>query len=75
MPAKERPGMIGKYVELTEEQAERLLSFARGRGESFAHHVRLAIDRHLAYPPPVEKAVAPPPPVPLPDHKPRRRPR
>ena len=61
MPSVKRPGMVGVYVELPEGLRDRARAFAAGRGEQFADVVRLAIERHLAYPP--APPVPPPPPV------------
>jgi hypothetical protein len=58
MPSKKRPGMVGRYIELTEELDRDFRAFCEKRGETFADQVRLAMRRHLKYPPP--KADVPP---------------
>jgi hypothetical protein len=62
MPSKKRPGVVGVYVELPEEQDRRLRELAARLGlGGITDHIRMAIDRHLAHPPTL--TVPPLPPV------------
>lgn len=70
MPSKPRT-KVGKYIELDAEQIDRLQAFAESRGETFAYHVRQAIDRHLAYPPPPPQK-PPIPALPIEGEQPKR---
>lgn len=52
-------------AELSAELVDRFRSFAKGRGESIREHLEMALERHMANPPPPLKPAAPPlPPVP-----------
>jgi hypothetical protein len=67
MPSKKRPGVVGVYVELPEEQDRRLRALAERLGlGGITDHIRMAIDRHLANPP----ALAVPPLSPVTVHQP-----
>jgi hypothetical protein len=60
MPMKKRPGMVGLYVELRQEQRDRLQQLVDSLPlGGIADHVRLAIDRHLDNPPTVGTAELP----------------
>jgi hypothetical protein len=60
MPAVKRPGKVGLYVELSEGLDARLRAYCERIGSGVAEQVRLALERHLAYPP----AETVPPPLP-----------
>ena len=68
MPAVKRPGKVGLYVELPEALNEELRAYCERTGSGVAEQVRLAIRRHLTYPP------APEPPPVLPDCGPAAQP-
>lgn len=52
MPSKPRDGMRALYVELPADLDERLRTFCDQVGKKVADQVRVAIRRHLDYPPP-----------------------
>ena len=62
MPSEKRKGWVGRYIELPDGLDRELKAFVESHGGRWAEHVRMAIRRHLAYPPPEA-----PPLAPLPD--------
>lgn len=65
MPSDKRPNVKPVIVEYPLDLHRRAREFCAARGEKFADVARAALERHLAYPPPVP---APPPaPAPFPD--------
>ncbi len=50
MPAKERPGLVGLYVELPEDLRDRFKAFADANGNAFVAELRLAMECHLVRP-------------------------
>jgi hypothetical protein len=67
MPDVARAGKVGVYVELPIDLRDRFKAFCKDRGVEFVTQVRMALERHLAYPPPPEEI------APLPDAQPARR--
>jgi hypothetical protein len=61
MPKKDaRPGWRGLYLELPDELDNQLRDHCRRADSRVADEVRLAIRRHLAYPPPPQTPPLPP---------------
>jgi hypothetical protein len=74
MPSVERKGKKGKYVEIPDDLDRRFQAFCEGRGVKYTAQVVLAMERHLAYPPPPPVPPALPPlPADAPARKSRRR--
>lgn len=63
MARKNVKGAVQFNYEVTRELAERFRKFCAGRGEPVVFHLEIALERHLANPPPVVE-VPPPPPLP-----------
>lgn len=61
---RERAGVVGKFVEMPAELADRFKAFCDARGVKFGPEVCRALERHLAYPP--GPPAPPPPPDPFP---------
>lgn len=73
MPTAKRPGFVGRYVELPDDLDERFRTFCEARGARLADQIRLALERHLAYPPPVADLPALPDATPVGQPRGRRR--
>lgn len=63
MPIRPSKGTRQLNADLSADLVERFRAFVEGRGEKLREHLEMALERHLANPPP---PLRPPPAPPLP---------
>jgi hypothetical protein len=64
MPKKKRPGRTGVYVELPDDLDRRFRKYVKARGSTVTVELRLAVERHITYPPPKVPPFPPDSPAP-----------